>query len=241
MNGRCYLCLKRTTHKSSILCNSCFCFTQNYQCIACAHCGFSNCAGCKSLNDFDNVTSCYNYQNPLAQIFSLAKDENNKNMQMLFNELFFVPVKNKISSIIKNDNYSHIILSPLRKERILKSSWHTNIFFESVLDYIFTNEIKEKKPLILYPYYTKNKIKQSLLSNYERHINSDKINIKFNENLNIKSELCEKYNQVLFIDDVLTTGQTAIQSKRQIEKIIPNKNWNLFSIFRSLQSLDREK
>ena len=234
MKSRCYLCLQKTKFKDSLLCMNCYCQLQDYRWISCARCGDSYCSGCHALSSFVGVHSLYMYKNTMADILVMSKENKNKSMQNVFNELFFVPFKNQLLEMIMKEKFDYIILSPLRRERIFSSSWHPNLFFDEVLDYLFKNELLTKqKPEILTPLYDKKKKKQSWIPTLKRaelNKNKDKQKLIFHNQSEIK--LSENKN-ILFIDDVLTTGKTALLCQSLCEKYFLNCSWSLVTLFRA--------
>lgn len=234
MQSRCYLCLQKTKYNDALLCTNCYCLLQNYQWLTCARCGNRNCAGCNALSDFSKVTSLYSYKDTLAHILILAKEDNNISAQKVFNELFFVPVKNHLLKILSQENYHFIIIAPLRKDRIFHGAWHPNIFYDEVLQYIYRHELTECiKPQILFPHYSSKKKKQSLLPIERRKTKNLNLELIYN-NVEFKEESDSK---VLLLDDVLTTGESSLLCKSLSSKIFPlAKEWDLFTILRAPQS-----
>ena len=235
MDGRCYLCTQKTKYQDALLCTNCFCHFQSYQWLSCARCGYITCLGCENLSAFNKVTSAYTYKDVLANILILSKEDNNLNAQKVFNELFFIPVKNSLLKMILNENYDFIVVSPLRKERIFHGTWHPNIFYDEILQYIYLHELPENcRPQILYPYYAHKKKKQSLIP-IDRREKLEKIGIELIYSNFIPDTLNEN-RKILLLDDVLTTGETSILCKTLSSQKISNAIWDLFTILRAPQS-----
>lgn len=234
MNSRCYICLGETKYQDALLCTNCFCQIQDEQWLSCARCGSLSCAGCDKLAEFTKVTSAYFYKNTIANILILSKEDNNKNAQKVFEELFFVPIKNILFEMIVRECYSYIMVSPLRKDRVFYGAWHPNLFYDEVLQYLYLNELKtHNKPQILYPYFTHNKKKQSLIPSKKREKN-EKQNIQLNLSFENLNEADEK-RKILLLDDVLTTGKTAQTCKKLCDTYFLDFDWHLFTILRAPQ------
>lgn len=235
MTSRCYLCLGKTKFNDALVCTVCFCRVQDYQWLSCSRCGDSNCSGCSELIEFNSVTCLYSYKDILANILVMSKENNSIWAQKVFHELFFVAAKNTIVNAILLNNYTHIIVSPLRKDRIFYGAWHTNIFYDEVLQYIFThNMTQEKKPQILFPHYSKYKKKQSLIPFYKRY-EQRKMNLEliFHEKISVVKEP----SKILLLDDVLTTGETSMLCKSLCADKFSNATWDLFTLLRAPKSV----
>jgi predicted amidophosphoribosyltransferase len=201
--------------------------------MGCARCGNLSCSGCEAISEFSQVKSLYLYQDLFANILIHSKENDNINTQKVFEELFFIPLKNSIINFISKEGIDCIVISPLRKERILKSSWHPNLFFEKVILHLMEKEFKEKQELhIFYPHYTKPKRKQSLIPS---NIRKEKTVIE-TELLYLNKFVYENKN-ILLLDDVLTSGESAILCRQLSAEKFPHAKWNLLTILRAPQVL----
>jgi predicted amidophosphoribosyltransferase len=234
--SRCYLCLHETKFPDALLCTNCFCHLQNYQWTSCARCGDFSCAGCQQLSDFTKITSAYAYQDALAHILTLAKADNNLNVQKLFSELFFIPIKNSLRTMLLEEKYDFIMLAPLRKERVFHGSWHPNVFYEEVLSYLYTHELQaEVKAEILYPHFSTKKKKQAFVPSSTREIQK---NTDLSLILTIPRENCHSREsgnpgKILLLDDVLTSGKTSLLCQSLCQTQLGGCRWDLFTIFRT--------
>jgi phosphoribosylpyrophosphate synthetase len=166
----------------------------------------------------------------------LAKNKYNTNVQKLFFDLYFVAMKRFFVKELNEKKYSHVILSPLRKERIFFSSWHVNLFYEEVFSYIIQNNLVDHDFNLISPHFLYKKKKQGLMS-FEKRVSAHS-NVKKNEiyisYLNMYDGNINNQN-ILLLDDVLTTGKTALLAKEICDPYFNNCSWDLFSLFRTPQ------
>ncbi|KAB8027760.1 hypothetical protein [Fluviispira multicolorata] len=240
--SRCYLCKKKVKNSIKILCESCFSIAQKRECLFCMRCGKMNCLGCEDLFEFSRVMSFYKYCPEFSKILVLAKDNNDCNAQKLFYELFYNPIKNFLQNYIFENKIEYVVLSPLRKERILNSGWHTNIFFQHILESI-TENLKNKNFLIYiyYPHILGSSKKNAIKSKLERRYNYSNLieqKISWHCANGNKKLIWDNNKNLLLLDDVLTTGRTARQLINSIQQVNNNNLWSLFTIFRSPQKED---
>lgn len=234
--SRCYLCLAKINQNHINLCLDCFCLAQESRLSSCSRCGKKSCVGCNHLSLFQNVFSLYSYDKIFSYVLDLAKNKSNANVQELFFHLFFVSLKKFLIRILNEKKYDYIILSPLRRERVFLGSWHPNLFYESVFKKIMEDDCVHQHIKLISPHFIFNKKKQAILSAQKRfqiepHVKKNQIYIPkltlYDETINNQS--------VLLMDDVLTTGKTAILSKEMCESSFQNCSWDLLSLFRTSQ------
>lgn len=233
---RCYLCLDQIEQSNVNVCLNCFCLAQESKLSICSRCGKIDCAGCNDLPMFRNVFSLYSYHKMFSCVLDLSKNKSNVNAQEVFFHLFFVSVRKSLIKILNEKRYDYVILSPLRKERIFSGSWHPNFFYKSVFQYMIENKCIDDHIKLISPHFILNKKKQAILSSKERlkiqsHVKKNQIYIPkltlYDETINNQS--------VLLLDDVLTTGKTAILSKEMCQSSFQNCSWDLLSLFRTSQ------
>jgi len=238
LKSRCYLCLSNDNLYSDFICNICFHNLTKLKWMYCTRCGNDLCYGCDQLNEFKNINSLFSYSSGIPEILVLAKDKNDYNAKLLFKDMFFEITKKYLTEIIKKRNYNYIVFPTLRKERVLNSSWHPIIFFESIFKTIQKEQKEENfKFEFLRPLLLRKSLKQALIPSSKRStyisniknqklfLDKNKIN-KMKENNNCK---------ILMLDDVLTTGKTAVLIKKMLEENIQGLEWDLFTLFRSIQ------
>lgn len=247
--SKCYLCLSTIKHYDSILCTDCFCKIQQYKWALCARCGISNCSGCTCLGAFENIFSLYSYHDVLANVLDLAKNKQNLNSQKLFFDIFFVSAKRFLVQKLNEKRYDYVLLSPLRKERVFSSSWHTNIFFEKVLFFISENKLILYELNVISPHFLSKKKQQSILpieKRIQNHQNFKRMKIHipntnlYNQNQHAIDSLsqCADSSQkqnILLLDDVLTTGKTALLLKEVCEPFFKACSWDFLSLLRTPQ------
>ncbi len=237
--SRCYLCREKILKLAKIICPECYDNAQKLVFLFCLRCGLSQCVGCDILPDFSRVISLYPYCPQFSKILVLAKDNNDYNAQQIFYELFYASTKNFLEYYIIQNEIECIILSPLRKDRIVNSAWHTNIFFHEIINSIKKDFSKIYYKLsVFYPHIINYTDKISVQNKIER-INSTKKLKNLNINWFCLSEN-KKFNyrdfkKILFIDDVLTTGNTMKNFINSLPDKKMESSWELFTLFRSPQ------
>lgn len=237
---RCYLCMSKINFRFDFLCENCYIRLKTLYWINCARCGIEGCYGCEHLNEFENVFSIMSYSSGIPEILVLAKDRNDYNAQLLFYNMFFVIVKNYLKEFLSKKSYDYIVLPALRRERVLNSNWHPLVFFDDVLKRIKMESINKQNNFnILRPILLKKSLKQAMIPPkkrfyYSKYFKEQKIFFQRLKNEKTKSS---NLHRILIIDDVLTTGETALNTKKLVENRINCEKWELLTLFRSYQSI----
>jgi predicted amidophosphoribosyltransferase len=152
-----------------------------------------------------------------------AKDYADSVSQWLIEDLSCVYLASEAKLIVAREQISHIIVAPLRRERVVRGGWHPSFLLEKACalsgakiivptirgverQAVFSAIAREKRvakqsPQLLYP-----------------HI----------------SNLCqENVTGVLFVDDVITTGGSAQRARQIMPENFQKVPWHILSIFRS--------
>ena len=235
----CYLCISKMNSQLGFLCEKCRVRLNKLIWVNCARCGKDECYGCEQLNAFENVFSIMPYSSGIPEILVLAKDKNDYNAQLLFYNMFFDITKNYVKEILRKESYEYIVLPILRRERILNSYWHPLIFFEEIFQNIKMELINKQNNInILRPMLINKSLRQAMIPSkkrleYSMKSKNQKVYFKRSENEKVDND---KVNKILLVDDVLTTGETAMRTKKMIEGSVNCEKWGLFTLFRSHQS-----
>ncbi len=234
----CFFCFVTKYKQNGFVCESCLINLEQLKCYFCLHCGKKNCLGCKKLSEFNSLHSLYCYSSGLAEILLLAKEQNNIVYRKLFYDLFFTSCEKYLAELFLKEKYQHVILPILKKERILYSSWHPAEFFYDIFTNILMSlDAKNKKNILLQPRFIKKLKKQSLIpkeNRIENHIDL-LLGKKIVDPGFLKNTESYVGKKILLLDDVLTTGQTAIMMKKSLEIFFINSDWHFFSLLRSPQ------
>lgn len=204
----------------------------------CPRCGVKQCEGCSELSQFERVEAAYTYRDPLAEILIQAKDKLNISAQKLFFDVFFIPIKQILVPLIHQKRYTHVIFSPLRKERILFSSWHSHFLYEELFNSILKQKLLFSPPKILMPSFTHKRPKQATIPTERRQRPIKQSSPLFFHNQ--KPELTPD-SRVLLLDDVLTTGQTALFCKESCDEMFTPCSWDFFALLRAPRSLGKNQ
>jgi len=208
----CFLCLRAKEYKERMVCSTCYSSFENYKFYSCPRCSKFSCSGCYALKEFESIYCLYTYNTVFSKIIVNAKDKFNINFQKLFEELFYIPIKEFLLEILLHKSYDAIILSPYRKTRIYHGYWHPNIFFEKIFAKI-SREIQFTKFPNIYSTHYKNK--QEVYWKY--------------------TTTKSKKQTLLVCDDVLTSGKSSLRCNTALSKYFIDSQWDLFTIFRSPQ------
>ena len=153
--------------------------------------------------------------------------------------MYFEPVKKLLLELFLENKYDVVILSPLREERILESYWHTTIFFQRVLNFIKEKDVERIFNFkVFLPLALEKSHRQASIPSSERiHLFdfTQKRKIFLDKSF-ASEERCFFCHKILFLDDVLTTGVTALKSKRALEDFFYCENWDLCTLFRTPRS-----
>jgi predicted amidophosphoribosyltransferase len=223
---------------AKIVCTSCVEKLAHFEWNMCTRCARPDChLSCDALSEFETLKSLYLF-NPF---FSLLLKEAKDGYDLFFRDLLFKIVekasKAYFSSFIEErpDKTLLILGAALRKERFYKSDWHPLFLMKEVWQK--TLEEKGLPPLsspFIVPYKNDFHKKQAFTAKSER-LSQEAQAIIF-PHLS-KSLLGEDHVEVLLVDDVLTTGQTILETLKAFKSKtnIPMKA-HYFSLFRTPHS-----
>lgn len=235
---RCFLCFQTNYKNKEIICEKCYEKLEQLRCFFCLHCGKKECLGCGKLSIFKTLHSLYAYTGGLSEIVVLAKEENSYVYKKLFYALFFQTCKNYLRNLIQKENFQYVILPIMKKERILNSYWHPAMFFSEIILSIFHDlSLDESKIILLHPWFSKKLEKQALIPRMSR---SKMSNLQLTKDIQINDKIISRTiysgnRKILLLDDILTSGQTALLMKKSLERYFFDCEWHFFSILRSPQ------
>ncbi|WGL58721.1 hypothetical protein QEJ31_09285 [Pigmentibacter sp. JX0631] len=238
---RCFLCFQTEYKLSGIVCENCIYKLDKLKFYSCIRCGLKNCLGCQRLIEFKKIFTLYTYSNGIPEVLLLAKEKNDTFYIKLFKDLFYAECKNFLENLLFIHKYNYILLPVLKQERILNSSWHpANLFFEIFTEIFEKSDFMDNNIVLLPSQFTSRLFKQSLIPQKNRENSYKKFELKnvyFDQNL-IKNYDIKNSNKILILDDVLTSGQTALMMQKSFLNYFPRAEWHFFSLFRSPQKID---
>lgn len=179
--SRCYICSEIIKIKNLYLCDNCFFLIQKQLWENCSRCGVISCEGCSKLAEFENIYCLYGYSCGIPEILVQAKEQSDYNAQLLFSELFSFAIENFFINIFDKNNYDYVVLSSLRKERVLNSSWHPIFLFEKIINCLrkkFSHKYKDIH--VVSSLFLEKSNKQAVIPSYIRkYLNNNSDNKKF--------------------------------------------------------------
>ncbi len=249
---KCQICLNNFP-AYGLSCYGCRSAVMNKLWDGCALCGVGHCAGwCHKMPQFENVKCVFAYDSFFSSLLVKAKDSQCVVSEALFKDLFFLVCVSKIVGLIEKYEIDTVILPPLSAKRVSTGAWHSSLMFEEVLKSI--QKLNLASPISSFSVFFPNVKRQAYISAKNRIIEAEMLNYSANnladkcfvvpvieEDFKKKSTLSEsclvqsESKHVLLLDDVLTSGGTAIKTQRSAQKIFPNASWSYFSLFRSPQ------
>jgi predicted amidophosphoribosyltransferase len=176
---------------------------------------------CETLDAFDSVESLFRLDSKNAELLVRAKDYSDTESQWLFEDVCFFAVRKRILEIVKEKNISHIVISPLRKERLEESNWHPA--------HTLHKACAKASARVVTP--TIGGIeRQAAFSAEQRALREQKPTLVYPCVTSLKHELVKS---VLFLDDVLTTGGSATRTKTILPGNFRSAPWHILTLFRS--------
>ncbi len=235
----CYLCEDKQINKKNLVCMQCQSYLESFVWSHCSRCAKIACDHtCNSMEEFESIICSLQYNNLYSHILSLAKEEQNFNMQKVFENVFSRNIRNTLENLILKHNYSYIMLSPLRQTRLFQGGWHPHLFFTRILDSIkFDLDGCGIKFDVLYPYFSSHREKQAILLPEERERSSSQ-SIEMFPDVNHKFSINFNLSKILVIDDVMTTGNTAKLCFELGQEYLPGFVWHWYSLFRATQKTE---
>jgi predicted amidophosphoribosyltransferase len=222
--GVCLGCECRDFMSGKTLCQTCFSdFLQHQSWTGCARCGQLECANCNENREFISVTSLFRLDSYAAHLLIQAKDQNDLLAQKMLEDIGKFTLMKETSRIVKNERISHIVIAPLRRDRLLNSSWHPSVLLEKSCRRAGVQVIV---PTIM------GVERQSVFSAEERGLRQQRQRpeLVFPNSSKLQKE---EVSGVLFVDDVLTTGGSAHRTRCILPENFSSAPWHVLTLFRS--------
>ena len=148
------------------------------------------------MAEFQSVNSLFTYDHNIAWLLKAAKDRQCPKAIHSLKSLFQTQLFEKINKIAQQNRVEQIVVSPLRQERFFKQQWHSSFL-------LF--EVAQKTGIQVFFSHTKGR-RQARLNLLQRLTSSRK------NNTCSKNKLGDKNKNTLFLDDVITSGNTLVQT-----------------------------
>ncbi len=176
---------------------------------------------CEELSDFLSVTSLFRLDNNTAQLLLRAKDQNDAVSRWILESLVKVALHRRMKEIITSQKVSHIVISPIRKERVMNGGWHPAHLIEQVC--------KSFPQRVIVPTIDGVE-RQASFSAKERLVRQQNPRLIYPQKRSLDGECVDG---VLFVDDVLTTGGSAQRARKVLPHTFIFADWHILTLFRA--------
>lgn len=209
--GYCLMCQEKST---DFICWHClFALKAHYMNILCSRCGKNHSSSCDALFQIQEVYAPFLYSNWVSDLIVAAKHEGRPQAILLFRSVLFPHILETLFRFIEEHKPQRFIMAPFRKERVFLGKWHPLWDVEKAL--------RQKYPFITFLHlYTERKGPHAQIKSKERKV--------FYEDFLLN----ESGMRTLFVDDILTTGSTALEIFSQLNDC---SSRFIFCMFRSPQ------
>lgn len=220
----------------------------------CARCGLKACSGaCGELALFQSVSCLFGYARPLSTLLLQAKNDQSQEGQRAFRDLFFVRLQRSLGQLVVRHRVERVVLAPLRWSRLLALHWHPHELFVEVLEGLRAQGFEFEMEVPVKVWWGR----QAARAASERRAEVRQLNLAQGALgspcetgvLPLPSGLPHPSRffrlprvprvpeSVLIVDDVLTSGQTALRLALQRKALcapgVPPGPFHLFSLLRT--------
>lgn len=223
-NIPCLICGNLSKLAGKAICQNCFAqYLDRNSWTGCARCGKLECVACETLSEFSGVDSLYRLDSCSAHLLVQAKDHNDLESRWVLEDLCAMHFRIRAHETVKKFSVSHIVISPLRQERVSNSSWHPGLILERSCRSLNVRVVSSTIAGIA---------RQASLRARERIVHIPNAHLVFP---NLSKLQKETVTAVLFVDDVLTTGGSALRTKNIFPQNFSEAPWHALTFFRSPQ------
>ena len=229
MRPACHCCGIAPGFASLSVCASCFVVVESLPFPGCARCGIRTCTGaCAHLPAVEGVSCLYAYARPLSTLLLEAKNDQSAAGGLAFEHLFGVRIEKALGNLIERHGIEHVVLAPLRFTRLLAFDWHPHVVFLEALERLRNAGVIFSLEIPLRWHW----MRQASVATDVRRRRARSLERKSAPALCTKTP---RTGAVLVIDDVLTSGQTAMRLAARLKKQSPleNRSLFLFTLFRT--------
>jgi len=197
---------------------------------------------CDHLPQFTQVNALYTLNTSNAHLLVEAKGYNSAPARMILQQMLLFPLYQHVLQWVSEHFVTHVILASIRRQRALQGLWHPILLWEQVVEGLKTHRGSGQPKVV---HFFHQGTKQALLAKDKRKLMP---HFKTDDTVRLRKQMIEdllkcpddKKPCVLFLDDILTTGQTALGVYRAVEEVFrqTRAEAHLCTIFRSPMGME---
>jgi predicted amidophosphoribosyltransferase len=252
----CMACGRQDAYRAISVCIDCFLLMDRLTFQGCVRCGKRECVGsCNNLGDFRSLECLMGYRPPFSTMLKLCKGSQRRWPLPLFENLFSMRFKLALLRLIREQQINTVILCPVRMSRLFRGQWHTHA---SLLRWsvevlkspsMVSLEVRPKiivrkswhwKPQASRPAAERH---QEVAKLVKRRKMGPLCALSYFRGLAFLGVLCisrsdkkvktSPPNGVLLVDDVLTSGGTALRVAHTFGRAFPESIFHLLVLMRA--------
>jgi predicted amidophosphoribosyltransferase len=198
----------------------------------CVRCARKNCLGlCENLSQFNSITCPFTLSQKAGSLLNFAKNSQHTWAQFLLESAAHEKTLEALGRLISTHSNPAIFLQSTHFSRIWNTHWHPNFWMQKLILKNFSTQIWNPEIPMSWSFVKdknsqlsiqarKEKIQESLAQDFAKEVT-----------MPAQSASC-----VIFVDDVLTTGLSALETYYSKQgRIFAHLPWHVFTLFRTPQ------